>query len=143
MQEVGKISASVKPTQDTKFHIDYNWWEKSGEDLRVYMLSHLPPEVRERISGTSIAVDYIDPDTGEVFELDEVGVAVQEAAKDPTFINPHTGVIDGIFRVFLANNNQPMSPRELSDVLNKPASTILKTLSTAGRVYKGIRPVQS
>jgi len=145
IQEAAKVSASVKPTQGTKFHIDYSWWDKSDEDLRMYLLSHLPAEQRDRISQTTSGqiIDYIDPDTGEVFELDEIGVAIQAAAKDPNFINPHTGVIDSIFRVFLANNNQPMSPRELGEVLNKTAPTILKTLSTAGRVYRGIRPVQT
>ena len=145
MQGAAKVIASVKPTQDTKYHIDFGWRDKSDEDLRVYMLSHLPQEQRERLSQqTSEAqvVDYIDPDTGEVFELDEIGVAIQAAAKDPNFINPQSSVVDSIFRVFLANNNQPMSPRELADRVGKSAPTILKTISGA-RVYKGIRPVQS
>ncbi|MFN8529938.1 MAG: hypothetical protein U0670_15160 [Anaerolineae bacterium] len=134
----------VKPTQETKFHIDYGWWERSDEDLRVYLLSHLPPEQRDKLTsnGEPRAIDYIDPETGEIFQLDEIGLAIQTAAKDANFINPHTSVVDSIFRVFLANNNQPLSPRELGDILNRPSSTILKTLSGV-RVYKGLRPIQS
>lgn len=87
-------------------------------------------------------VDYIDPDTGEVFQLDELGLMIQQAAKDPDFINPHTSVVDSIFRVFLANGNAPLSPRELADHIGRPASLILKTLS-GGRIYKGIRPTEA
>jgi len=48
-------------------------------------------------------------------------------------------VVDSIFRVFLANGNEPQSPRSLAERIGRPASLILKTLS-GGRVYKGIRP---
>ncbi|MDX2160747.1 MAG: hypothetical protein SF162_05430 [bacterium] len=139
-----KISTMVKPTQDTKFHIDYAWWEKSDEDLRVYLLSHLPADQRDRLAqnGETRTIDHIDPETGEVHQLDEIGMALQNAAKDPHFINPHTSVVDSVFRVFIANNNQPLTPHELGELLKRPAATILKTLSGA-RVYKGIRPVQS
>ena len=137
----GKPSALVKPTLDTKFHIDYSWWERSSEDLRTYLLSHLLPEQRERLSQNDEerVVDYVDPDTGEVFKLDELGLAIQIAAEDPNFINPQTSMVDSIFRVFLANGNVPLSPRELAYHTGRPASVILKTLSGA-RVYKGIRP---
>ncbi len=136
-----KMSGSVKPTQDTKFHIDYTWWERNNEDLRTYLLSHLPAEQRDRLMNTTAdqKVDFIDPDTGEVFQEDEIGMALKNAAKDPNFINPHSSVVDSVFRVFVANNNQPLSPRELGDILGRPAATILKTLAGV-RVYYGIRP---
>jgi hypothetical protein len=140
----GKPSALVKPTLDTRYRVDYSWWDRTGEDLRVYLLSHLLPEQRERLSQTTEnrVVDFIDPETGEVTQLDELGLAIQLAAKDPNFINPHTSLVDSIFRVFLANGNEPLSPRELEERTGRSASTILKTLS-GGRIYKGIRPVQS
>ena len=144
MQTAGKPSALAKPTLDTLYHIDYSWWDRSDEDLRSYLLSHLPPEQRERLSQITEnhIVDYIDPDTGEVFQLSELSLAIQQAAKDLNFINPHTSVVDSIFRVFLANGNEPQSPRYLAERIGRPASLILKTLS-GGRIYKGIRPTQS
>ena len=137
----GKPSALIKPTLDTRYHIDYSWWDRSPEDLRVYLLSHLLPEQRQHLSQTTEqrVVDYIDPETAEVTQLDELGLAIQIAAKDPNFINPHTSLVDSIFRVFLANGNEPLSPRELADRTGRPASTILRTLSGA-QIYKGIRP---
>jgi hypothetical protein len=137
----GRPSALVKPTLDTKFHIDFDWWQRSDEDLRVYMLSHLLPEQRDRLTQAheEQLIDYVDPETGEVLRLDEMQMAVQVAAQDPSFINPHTSTVDSIFRVFLKYNNQPMSPRELAAHTGRSAETILKTI-TGVRVYKGIRP---
>ena len=138
-----KPSAFVKPTLDTRYHIDYSWWERN-EDLHTYLLSHLPPEQRERISQNteSSVVDYIDPETGEVTQLNDLDLAIQTAIRQPDFINPHTSVVDSIFRVFLANANQPLTPKELGDAIGRSPTVILKTVS-GGRVYKGIRPAES
>lgn len=134
----------MKPTLETKFHIDYSWWERSSEDLRMYLLSHLLPEQRERLSQSDEdrTVDYIDPDTGEVFQLDELGLAIQIAAEDPNFINQQTSLVDSVFRVFLANGNLPLTPLELAERTGRSANTILKTLSGA-QIYKGIRAILS
>ena len=138
-----KPSGLIKPTEQTKFHIDYDWWEHDSEDLRTYLLSHLSPEKRDQLSKAEEGsmVDYINPDTGEVLQLDELGLAIQTAARDPDFIGPHASLVDSIFRVFLANGNIPMSPLELAEATGRPAATILKTLSGL-RVYKGIRPFE-
>lgn len=136
-----KPSAIVKPTLDTLFHIDYTWWERSEEDLRQYLLTHLPPERREQflLQDTGERIDYIDPDTAEVRQLDALESALQEAARQPDFINPQTSLIDSVFRVFLANGNRPCTPRELAEATGRSAETILKTIGGL-RVYKGLRP---
>ncbi|GAB4508483.1 MAG: hypothetical protein OHK0046_01070 [Anaerolineae bacterium] len=145
MTSLPKPSALVKPTLTTKFHVDYEWWERNNqEDLRTYLLSHLPHELRDRLTKTQAEhkIDYIDPDTGEVSQLDELRLAIQTAAKDPTFINDQTSLVDSIFRVFLKNNNLPLTPMELADFTGRSAETILKTLN-GKRIYKGIRPFVS
>ncbi|PMB48273.1 hypothetical protein CEN41_01705 [Fischerella thermalis CCMEE 5330] len=136
-----KPSTIVKPTLDTQFHIDYTWWERSEEDLRQYLLTHLPPERRDQFiaNESSERVDYIDPETAEVRELDALESAIQEAARQPDFINPQTSLIDSVFRVFLANGNRPCTPRELAEATGRSAETILKTIGSL-RVYKGLRP---
>jgi hypothetical protein len=140
-----KPSALIKPTLDTTYHIDYSWWERSDDDLRVYQLSHLSQEQRDRLSsgdGEDRLVDFVDPETGEVTQLNELALALQIAARDPNFINPQISVVDNIFRVFVANGNEPLSPNQLGEMIGRPPSTILKTLSGV-RVYKGIRPVNA
>lgn len=138
---VVKPSGLLKPTLNTRFRIDYGWWERSGEDLRNYLLSHLSPDQRERLAerGEESTVDYIDPETGEVRQLDALNIALQNAAHDPTFINPQTSVVDSVFRVFLSNGNQPQTPTELAERIGRPASVILKTFGGT-RTYMGIRP---
>jgi hypothetical protein len=143
MQPGKPPSVIIKPTLDTKFHIDYAWWEQeSGGDLRPYLLTHLPPDKRDYFLNKSEAdkmLDFIHPETGEVFRLDELGLALQEAALQPDFINPQTSLVDSIFRVFLGNGNVPRSPRELAQDTGRDAQTILRTFGTT-KVYKGIRP---
>jgi hypothetical protein len=137
-----KPSTLIKPTLDTRFHIDYDWWERTpGEDLRIYLLSHLPNEERERLgqSQDGRTVDYIDPETGEIHQLDELQLALRVAAEDPDFINNNTSLVDSIFRVLIRNNNTPMSAREIEAQTGRAADTILRTL-TRGQIYKGIRP---
>ena len=131
----------MKPTLDTKFYVDYSWWERSSEDLRTYLLSHVLPEQRDRLSAAEAGsvIDYINPDTAEVYQLDELQFAIKKAAEDPNFINPQTSLVDSVFRVFLANANTPLSPRELAEQTGRNATTILKTFSGT-RIYKGIRP---
>ncbi|PJF40637.1 MAG: hypothetical protein D6737_00720 [Chloroflexi bacterium] len=138
-----KPSKLIKPSLETQFHIDYTWWERSQEDLSIYLLSHLPPEQRDQLSGydSSKLIDYVDPETGEVHQLDNLGYAIRMIIQNSEFINEHTALVDAIFRVFLVNGNKPLTPNELGEYLGKPASTILKTLS-GGRVYKGLRPVK-
>jgi len=132
----------MKPTVDTKFHVDYDWWENPAQ-LRLYLLSHIQDEAeRERLQEAEegAIVDFVHPETGEVFRYDELNLALQEAARNPDFVNPAASVVDNIFRVFLRNGNQPRSPRELEVDVSKPASVILKTIGGT-TIYKGIRPV--
>ena len=141
MTKLSKPSMLVKPTLDTKFSVDYEWWDRSSEDLRTYLLSHVLPEQRDRLSTIEegSVIDYIDPQTGEVSQLDELNLAIRMAAADPNFINPQTSLVDSVFRVFLANGNVPQTPRELAEQTGRNASTILKTFSGV-RIYKGVRP---
>ena len=131
----------IKPTLRTRFYVDYDWWQRSQEDLRIYLLSHIQPGQRERLSKNSrdAWIDYIDPDTGEVFRMDELTFAIRQAAQDPDFINPQTSLVDSVFRVFLANDNEPQTPLELAELTGRSATTILKTFGST-RIYKGIRP---
>ncbi len=137
----GRSGFLVKPTLRTRFFIDYEWWQRSREDLRIYLLSHIQPTQREQLAGQpeEHLIDYIDPDTGEVFRMNELALAVRQAAAATNFINPQTSLVDSVFRVFLANNNQPRTPLQLAETTGRNATTILKTFGST-RIYKGVRP---
>ena len=139
----GKPTTLIKPTLDTLYHIDYEWWERSGKDLAQALIAQLPQSLRDNLSlrpGETM-LDYVDPVTAEVTQVNELTLAVRTAAEDSQFVTPQTSITDAIFRIFVANGNQPLSVNELGERLARPPQTILKMLS--GReIYYGLRPVR-
>lgn len=134
----------MRPGLDTPFHIDYEWWKRENRDLRAYLISHLMPEQRRPFENDSgnVELDYIDPETAEVRKVDALSQALAKASQDSQWITNQTTLVDAVFRVFLANGNKPLSPNDLGKLINKPPTTILRTLAgTTGQVYKGLRPV--
>lgn len=138
----GKRFSFIKPTVQTCFHIDFDWWSKNDRSWRVYLRSNLCPEHQQAFEDLQVGdeVDWVDPETAEVQVVDGLQhVLITHCAKQADFIPEHSTLVDAVFRVFLANGNMPLTPIELSERLGRPADTILKTLSGT-RVYKGIRP---
>jgi hypothetical protein len=141
---VSGLARIIKPTLATRFHIDYEWWGRNEREWRVYLLSHLCPEHRATLESVSESarIDWIDPVSGEVHSIDGIQHAlVSHCSLQPDYIGPHTTLVDAVFRVFLANGNVPLTVSEIAEKINRPALTMLRTLS-GNRVYKGIRPVQ-
>ncbi len=143
MAEKGpSIARLVRPTLDTKFHIDYEWWDRADRDLEVYLRSHLCPEHQKQLADLDpgAEVDFVDPETGEIRRVPAVQHALMShCSKQPDYLTPQTSLVNAIFRVFLANGNTPRTPVELGERLGRPPEMILRTLS-GPRVYKGIRP---
>jgi hypothetical protein len=139
------VSALVKPTLQTKFHIDFEFWDRQSRDWRVYLMSHLCPEHKEAFADyvDGELIDYVDAETAEVQQVDAVQHTLRtHCAQLPDFLTQHTSLVDAVFRVFIANGNQPLTPEELAEKIRRPGQgyTILRTLS-GPRVYKGLRPV--
>ena len=142
MTEVRHYSMA-KPTTNTRFHIDFGWCSQGDRDWRVYLQSLLCEEHQQafRDYQADEMVDFVDPETAEVQRVDGLQhILITHCAKEPGFITDRTTMVDALFRVFLANGNEPMTPQELADRLRRPPLTILKVLSS-GQVYRGIRPL--
>lgn len=134
----------VKPTLNTPFHIDFDWWKQNDNNWRIYLHSYLCPEHQAAFDDMALDawIDWIDPDTAEVRTVDGLQhVLMNHCAHQPDFIHSNNTLVDSVFRVFLAHGNQPMTPIELAAETNRPAQTILRTF-TGLQVYKGIRPRQ-
>ena len=132
----------VRPTLDTRFHIDFGWWEKAERDWEVYLRSHLCDLHKAAYADleTSSVVDSVDPVTAEVTRVPGIQhIMITHCSHQPDYTTPQTTLVDAVFRVFMANSNTPRSSRELAEQLGRQAPTILKTFS-GPRVYKGIRP---
>ena len=138
----GKRFSLVKPTVNTPFHIDFDWWKKNERDWHVYLGSLLCPVHQAAFEemGEGQMIDWIDPETAEVKPVDGIQNALMtQCVRQPDFLTSQTALVEAVFRLFLTNGNSPMTSQDLGEKLNRPAETILRTLAGA-RVYKGIRP---
>lgn len=133
----------VKPTVNTPFHIDFSWLETKEENWRMVLGSYLCEKHSTAFSGenaSNVLIDSVDPNTGEVTQSDQLlDFLMTHCSQQEGFIPDNGPLTDSIFRLFLSNGNQPLTSMEMSDIFERPADTILKTLT--GRIYRGIRPL--
>lgn len=139
----GKRWSRIRPTIDTPFQINRSWWEQRGRNLRVELWHHLCPEHRAAFANhvDIEAIDWVDPEMAEVTQMDGLEHLIREhCSHQEGYLHPELPLVDAVFRIFLANGNTPLTPRQLSGLVGRPAETILRTLM--GReVYKGLQPV--
>lgn len=133
----------VKPTLDTKFHIDFDWWRQQGKNLRVHLFSQLCPECQaEYADSAPEEFDWVSLDTGEIMRVDILWHVIRtHCSQQPDYITDHTPLTTALFRIFLANDNTPLTPSGLHQVLGRKSPSLI--LRTIGRhqVYMGIKPV--
>ncbi|MGC9400422.1 MAG: hypothetical protein ACP5HM_14975 [Anaerolineae bacterium] len=133
----------IKPTIETPFHIDYGWWERRGLDINIELLSHLCAEHKEAYRGQKVGeqIDWIDWKTGEVRQVDGLQYIISvHCSKQPNYISGASTLVESIFRVFLSNGNEPLTPYQLSMQVGYQPEEILRVLS-GPRAQKGLRPV--
>jgi hypothetical protein len=135
----------VKPTPETPFHIDFQWWKQHDSNWRVYLHDCLCEEHQKLFPSLEedYWVDWVNPETAEVKRMDGLQqVLMTHCARQSGFLTVNTTLVDAVFRAFLASGNVARSPRELSAQINRPADTILRTLA-GPQVYKGLRPFRN
>lgn len=132
----------LKPTLQTPFQVDFDWWRANDNNWHIALYGMLCPEHQAAFAGLEEgqAVDWVDPETAEVRLMDGLQITlISHCAQQPDFLDAHTMLVEAVFRLFLANGNTPMTPEELGRRLNRPADVILKTIA-GPRIYKGLRP---
>jgi len=141
MSETGHFSM-VKPTQNTPFRIDYNWWRENDNNWKVFLQNYLCPEHQSAFEGfdENLQIDWIDPRTGEVKQIDGIlNTLINHCSKQPDFISEHNTIVDAAFKVLLTNGNRPMTAIEIGQRINRSPDIILRTLA-GPKIYRGIRP---
>ncbi len=132
-----------RPTEDTRFHIDYSWFEKNGQDINVLIQKYLTPEQQAQLTNSEAeeVLDSVDEETGEVHQMTRLMYFIRATyANDPSFINPRLPLAELAFRVFLVNGNQPLTANELAARIGRKPAEVLAQLG--GRtIYNGIRPI--
>jgi len=135
---------ALRLTVDTKFHIDFSWWEKQNKNIHVFMRDLLCAECRKTVGAASDnqIVDVVDPQTAEVTRVNALWEAIRVCCSlKPDYITADTPLLDGIFRTFLANGNKPLSVLELHARLDKKPPEVILRMLTKGQVYLGIKPL--
>ncbi len=131
--------------EHTRFHVDYSWFEKNKQDINVLIRKYLTPEQLERYTDEQLneTFDFVDPETAEVHHITRAAHLVRtEMQNDPSFVHPGLPIAEAVFRIFLLNNNQPLTAAELAGYLNRKPADVLAQIG--GRnVYNGIRPIRS
>lgn len=143
MSETKRFSL-VKPTINTPFRIDFEWWKTHDHNWRVHLHGFLCNEHKELFANEEndvVLIDYVDPETAEVVTVDGLQhVLMTHCALQDDFLTDHTTIVNSVFRIFLSNGNSPLTIQELSSITGKPARTLLQTFA-GQQVYRGIRPV--
>jgi len=132
----------IKPSINTPFHIDFDWWKEMDQNWRVDLRGLLCAEHQEEMKAfpEDQLIDWVDPETAEVKPMDGLQHLVSShCALQDDFLTDHTTLVDAVFRTLMSNGNKPTSPQEFGNYLGRSPETILKTLA-GPRVYKGIRP---
>jgi hypothetical protein len=132
----------VKPTLDTKFHIDFDWWEEKSRKLRVYLQSQLCAECQMKYADSEPdQIDWVSMDSGEVHQVDVLWHVIRtHCSQQPDYITEHTPLTTAVFRVFVANDNTPLTPKGLHQVLGRKSPTLILRTIGGHQVYMGIRP---
>ncbi|MFQ5399420.1 MAG: hypothetical protein ACE5E7_07455 [Anaerolineae bacterium] len=138
--KIGSLSLK-RATPDTRFYVDYSWWEQSNLDLKTYLYTRLAIGDDVNLETDFEKVDLVDPKTGEVRQLDGFQYVLQAYFSQlPGDFTTRTSLVDAVFCVLLANANQPMSAREIAERIHRPTEVVLRTLG-GPRIYQGIRPI--
>jgi len=135
----------IKPTLQTPFHIDFDWWRQNDTSWRIHLRSCLCEEHQKAYADVNSheEIDWVDPETAEVHSVDGLqNVLMTHCARQPDFITSYTTLVDSVFRIFLSNGNSPLTPVELGELTGRSPQMILNTLAGT-KVYKGIRPLQN
>ena len=133
----------VKTTMDTKFHIDFDWWQQQGWSLRVHLRDQLCSECRAKYADSlPEEIDWVSLESGEVRRVDVLWHVIStHCSQQPEYLADSTPLTTAAFRVFLANDNTPLTSSALHQFLRrKSPSLILRTLG-GQHTYMGIRPV--
>lgn len=133
-----KIPRKPRIDQNTRFFIDYDWWNESNMSLESFLQSQLGYEISLEDDGN--AVDLIDSETGEVRQLSAFEFAIQNYFNNQDSNELQSGsLVNNVFTTLLGNGNRPMTAAEIANVVNRSPETIFRTLGS-GKVYLGIRP---
>ncbi|NOZ50871.1 MAG: hypothetical protein GXP37_12630 [Chloroflexi bacterium] len=134
-----------RPTIQTPFHVDWQWWTESDPNYRFTLFEQLCEVCRQRFPSPAQVdeVDWIDPETAMVTRADALMMCLQEhCVLGDQYVNQSLPLTSAIFRLFMQQGNRPLTPEEIHEhIYWRPAKTILKLIG-GRQTHYGIRPVE-
>ena len=128
-------------TPETRFYIDYSWWDEGHLDLRTYLLARLSLGNEGSAELPAERIDLVDAKTGEVRQVDAFQYLVQNYfSRHGNDLATQGSIVDSVFSVLLANGNQPMTIGEIAERVQRPTDLLVKTFG-GHQIYHGIRPL--
>ncbi len=135
-----KASQMRQVTPETKFAIDYSWWDESNLDLKTYLYTRLAFGEDLTTDLTVEKVDLVDSRTAEVRQVDAFQYLVQSYyGRHADDVGTQGLLVDAVFSVLLANGNEPMAIEDVAERVSKPVELLIRTFG-GSTVYHGIRP---
>lgn len=136
-----KLKSPKRTTPDTRFYIDFGWWDRSNLDLKTYLLTRFAMGDEGSLEAEFDQVDLVDSNTGEVHQVDGFQYLIQAYFhRLPQDFVTHASLVDAAFCVILANANQPMSAAEIATRIGRLPEVVVRTLGGT-TIYQGIRPI--
>jgi len=90
-----------------RWFIDLTWFDQHNHSFLALAEGYLCPKCRERL----------ERGKGEISAADLLSSIKDCCSKTPGFVTAKSPILDSIFRLFLANGNQPLGLEELSKQL--------------------------
>ena len=123
----------------TQWSIDFDWYKQNNRSISALVLSYLCPSCAKKLSAEG-------KETSEDVLLSTIKDCCSLA---PGFITDQSPILESIFRLFLANGNQPLDSEELGRQLSelragdsyRTTPEILSRLLKKEQYY-GLREVQ-
>ena len=135
-EDVEEVSAEQ---EEPCWSIDIDWFETNNRSLVALVRDSLCEKCRKRLDSE-----------GKLNSLDDLLATIRDCCStEPSFISGELPIMESVFRLFLANGNQPLDLIELGRQLSerrgvdtyRTSAEILSRLLKNDRYY-GIRPVE-
>jgi hypothetical protein len=124
---------------NTPFFIDLGWWQSRGRNLGRFLAEIVGDE--SAAAGGGEPLDYIDPDTAEVLQLDPLWSRVLiHHAHRPEYITASTPLANAVLRALIENVNRPMTAVDMYRRINRTSPETLLRLLRVARTQYGIVP---
>ena len=152
------VTQELAQEQATRYYIDLQWYNEHNRSFQVMAQARMCRSCQAKL-GTAVQerVPKIDPKTGRVvFELQSVpygsnplSVIRSCCSKERYYITPETPIAEAIFRVLLANGNQPSDAETIREQLSNWISLLDRPHGYSAEIiakiiehdtYYGLRP---